>query len=154
MTSVDEYLDHAKTATRAKSDRELSKLLGVVPGTVSQIRTKRIWPSDDLMVRIAQAANLDPEQALVDLNIWRTSGPARSIYERLAKALAAAAIAGLFILPGQPKTALSAEITPPASGNLSSNSIRYRTFRRLAGQWLRRLRATGLTLHPGIAAIP
>jgi transcriptional regulator with XRE-family HTH domain len=99
MLSVDDYLDAARAATKSKSDRELSKLLGVSSGTVSQIRTKRIWPGDDLILRIAEAGNLDPEQALIDLNIWRNEGPARAFYERLSKTIAAAALALAAIIP-------------------------------------------------------
>lgn len=131
MITVDEYLDRAKRHTGTQSDRQLSIFLGVVPGTISQIRTKRTWPSDDLMLKIADAANMDAEQALIDLNIWRNEGPARAIYERLARAMTAACLALFLIFAGQPEPALANGYSENPSETLQGNSIRYHRFKTL-----------------------
>lgn len=131
MLTIDDYIDRAKSANGLKADMALGRLLGVSHGTISQMRTKRIWPGDDLMVRIAEAANMDPEQALIDLNIWRNEGPARAIYERMARAAAAACLALFLIFAGQPEPALANGYSENPSETLQGNSIRYHRFKTL-----------------------
>jgi len=74
MRTIDTYLDEARTHTGAKSDRALCRHLGVDPSMISTLRTKRAWPSDELMVKIAAAAGLPEDTALLDLSAWRTYG--------------------------------------------------------------------------------
>ena len=73
MLTVDEYLDKAAHNLGVKSDSQLAKHLGVNRSMISQIRTKRAWPSDATMIKIAHLADEDEEEALLSLNIWRNS---------------------------------------------------------------------------------
>lgn len=111
--TLDDYLDAAIERTGLKSGRDLCKHLGLSSSVASFWRTRRTWPRDDVMVRIAELAGEDPTQALLDLNSWRTEGEARAIYEELARkiagtaaTLAAALLAGhLYVSDAQAKTA-------------------------------------------------
>jgi transcriptional regulator with XRE-family HTH domain len=129
MPTVDDYLDRAKDAAGINSDRALSQALGVSHGSVSQIRTKRAWPSDELMIRLADLAGMDRGQALLDLNIWRSDGVARSIYKRLARAVAAALLVYALAFSGQPNPAQAASYSATTSAHVQPNTIRYRRFR-------------------------
>lgn len=92
MKTVDDYMDAARSRLALPSDRALSKALGVGFTAPNQWRTRRAWPADDTMVRLAELAGADPAQALLDLNQWRNQSPAvRSVYERIAARIAATA---------------------------------------------------------------
>lgn len=102
MLSIDEYLDKAKHTQKLKSDRQLSAALGVKGSYITFYRTKRSWPSDALMIKIAELANEDPQEALLNLNIWRNAdSAAASMYSNLLDKLKIAAmlcLAGGFIV--------------------------------------------------------
>ena len=110
MPTVDEYLDRAKAQLNTASDRHLSKHLGFVGPAVSQWRTKRAWPSDEAMLKLAELAGVTPEQALADLNTWRAkSDQVQAVYAAIAKKIGAAAAAFIvFVL---------ANIVDPAHAN-------------------------------------
>lgn len=90
MRTVDEYLDHAKKRGDITSDRQLGRILGVGPGTVTQYRTKRIWPAEAVMIKLADICGLDPVQALMHLGQWKTDGDVKKAYEKAEMLLALA----------------------------------------------------------------
>ena len=110
MRTIDEYLDAAVINLKLRSDRALSVQLGLSPGSVNHFRMKKAWPSDATMIKIATLADEDPEEALLNLNIWRnTDSAAGSMYSRLLDKLKFAAMlciamafitAGIVALPG------------------------------------------------------
>lgn len=121
MRTVDEYADLAKNAQGFRSDRELGRALGYKGNTVSYWRQKKAWPSDDTMLQLAELAGIEPGEALIDLNIWRSSGRARSIYQRMAMT-AAGLIIGLVV--STYGTATKAE----QGFNLDGQNIHYARF--------------------------
>lgn len=94
MHTLDEYIDRAVERT-GLTDRQLGIFLGKGRATVSHWRCKRTWPADGTMIALAEVAGMDPEQALIDLNIWRSTGETRRIYQRLADHLAGSTAAAL-----------------------------------------------------------
>lgn len=100
MQSVEAYMDAAKAAHGIRSDRELGRRVGVGPTAPTNWRTKKAWPADATMLRLADLAGIDPAEALMDLNKWRADSPTvKSVYERIAHRLAGA-IAALAIIGG------------------------------------------------------
>lgn len=83
MLTVDDYVDIAKRLRNLKSDNALAKQMGLTSPTVSGWRNKRAWPTDATMVKLAHLAKMDPKQALVHLNIWRTDGEANQLYREI-----------------------------------------------------------------------
>lgn len=75
MITLDKYLGTAKAARSFSSDRQLAEALGLNATAVNGWRKRRAWPSDDSAVKVAELAGLDPEAALIDLNIWRAKTP-------------------------------------------------------------------------------
>jgi hypothetical protein len=94
MRTIQDYLTLAKARTGASSDRKLAMLLGIAPTTLFHIQRGRNWPSDELMIRLAMLAGIEPQIALLDLCIWRTEkGLARSTYIEIARRLGRSASA-------------------------------------------------------------
>lgn len=118
MHTVDQYID-AACQRKGFTDRQLGKYLGKSHATVCHWRTKRSWPSDDTMIALAEVAGMDIDQALLDLNTWRATGPARAAYERIASRLAVAAFAIFFVM-GHGKTAPAQSLT---AGNVPFGAI-------------------------------
>lgn len=86
MLNIDDYMDVAKKRQGFTSNRQLSATLGLNPNSASHFVTRRAWPSDEVMVKLAELAGLDPLQALIDLNLWRQQSPqVRNIYASLSK---------------------------------------------------------------------
>ena len=83
MRTVDFYLDLAREKRRFTSDLALDRALGLKPGATCSYRIKRSWPSDETIIKIAEIAELDPKEALLDLNIWRAEGNAVLFYQML-----------------------------------------------------------------------
>ena len=84
MLTVDEYCDKAKKRNDIKSDRKLAEALSIAHTSLNQYRTKRAWPSDNTMIKLAKLAGLDPTQSLLYLSAWRTTGEALELYKELA----------------------------------------------------------------------
>ena len=93
MRDINTYLDAAKERTNSPSDRKLSLLIGLAPGALNHYRTGRAHPDDDTMTKLAALAGMDPQAALLDLNIWRSEGLAKSAYIELARRLGRTAAA-------------------------------------------------------------
>jgi len=92
-----EYLNDARLYSHAKSDRDLSRKLGVSQTVITNYRTDRAWPSDENMVKIALLGRHDPADALLDLKQWSVPEPALSIYKEIAKKLHATAAVFLLV---------------------------------------------------------
>lgn len=103
MLTIDDYLDRAKHNHNLKSDRRLGDMIGVKGSYISHFRTKRAWPSDAVMMKIAELAEEDEQEALLNLNIWRNSDTiAASIYTQIMDKLKSAALlaVGIVVLGG------------------------------------------------------
>lgn len=70
--TIDDYIDLAIAKQNFTSERELGRALGFKGNPVNHWRTKRAWPADPTMVRLAHLAGVDPIWALIELNIWRS----------------------------------------------------------------------------------
>ena len=92
--TIDTYINDAKRALGLKSDRELDRWLGFKGPAVSAWRTRRAWPADDTMIRVAEAGGNDPRLAVCYLHQWSAATPkVRAVYRAIADAVAKTAAA-------------------------------------------------------------
>ncbi|WP_298334152.1 hypothetical protein [Asticcacaulis sp.] len=129
MRSIDDYLDAAKQRNNIPSDNQLCKAIGVSSPVVSCMRTRRNWPSDATMLRIAELAGVDPAEALIDLSIWRNGddGRVQLVWAELKKKLTPiAAMLCLFmgLSAALPSPAKAADITCANLVIMENNSPR------------------------------
>lgn len=94
---IDQFLDHVKDQANVTSDRRLSELCKMGTSTVNGYRKRGLLPSDETMLKLAKLAEFDPDDALLLLNIWRTTGKAKARYSAMLARRTATAI-GLLIL--------------------------------------------------------
>lgn len=135
MRSIDDYLDMAKEKQGVTSDTKLGKLIGISSPVMSGMRTRRNWPSDPTMVRIAELAGVDPAEALIDLSIWRngSNGRVQLVWAELKKKLTP--IAAMLCLFMGLSNALPHEAQ--ARDALSVASISYGKYcRRIMRRWI------------------
>ena len=92
MQTIDFYIKTAKERAKISSDRKLSAMLLLPSNAVSGYKNKGVLPSDETMVRLARIAHISPEQALMDLNIWRSEGQSKVFYSKIAKMIEKAAV--------------------------------------------------------------
>lgn len=90
MLAIDNYLDAAIARHYLRGDRHLALTLGLAGTAVNAWRTRRTWPEDATMVRLAALAGFDAKVALIDLNTWRAKSPVvRELYQAVRQALPA-----------------------------------------------------------------
>jgi hypothetical protein len=88
--SIDAYLDSAIRRQQLSSDRELARRLGFTSNPVTAYRTRRAWPDDHTMLRLARLGGHNEARALLHLNMWRSDlAEVRAIYMTLADRIAA-----------------------------------------------------------------
>jgi transcriptional regulator with XRE-family HTH domain len=73
MRTVDTYIAAALELQGIPSDRQLAVRLGLSQQTVNHWRTKRTWPSDETMVKLAELAQMDIAQAPLRLKSMAVS---------------------------------------------------------------------------------
>ena len=83
--SINEFLNNLKIITKAQSDRQLAIKLGVSHSTIAAYRKKRAHPSDATILHMAKLAKIEPNEALLMLNIWRCEGEPKRHYMAMLK---------------------------------------------------------------------
>ena len=96
MRNIFDYIEAAKSRQDFRSLRRLAKELEMGHSALLKMRDGEMFPADDKMVRLAELAGADVQEALLNLNIWRSKSPmARARYQDLKRSLARTAGAGL-----------------------------------------------------------
>ncbi len=83
---IEWYLERAKSVSGIKSNRKLGAELGISEGAMSHFKTRRVFPSDETMIRLARLAEVDDLVALMDLHIWKAENDdTRAAYTQILK---------------------------------------------------------------------
>ncbi len=85
---LQEYLDRARSRLGISSDAKLARALSIDPTAVSAYRRNIAFPLPETMLLLAQLAEVNPAEAMLDVAAWRCSrGETRKIYEGIKKQL-------------------------------------------------------------------
>jgi hypothetical protein len=107
MRNLAWYIDTAKSISGCSSDRKLSQLLKMAPNWVATARKRPMFPTDETMINLAKIADIPLHTALLDLNIWRSTGKAKAVYQRLAEVAQTASLtAFIFFITALPASAM------------------------------------------------
>lgn len=107
---------------------QLSRAVGREASYFSQVKAGRQRLDPDMMVRLAEVAGLDPEQAVIDFGLMWSRGAARPVIEGIARKLGKTAAAALFgLVLSQLGVSLTNEVqaAPHLADGPASGSIHY-----------------------------
>ncbi len=79
----------------------LARELGLDKSSVSQFINGKAVPSEETMIKLAELAGLPKEEALIDLNLWRSKNdPKRhEIWQRISKMVGCLLLLIICLLP-------------------------------------------------------
>jgi transcriptional regulator with XRE-family HTH domain len=69
---IEDLLDRAKKSANIESDYALAKVLGISPGNLSNIRTGKSHPSNEVAVKLATLAKIEEMQVIASIE-YRTA---------------------------------------------------------------------------------
>lgn len=106
MKSFTDYAEKAIKRYGLTGYNNLARELELNKATISFFRSGKALPSETTMIKLAELAGLPKEEALIDLNLWRSKDKPelQKIWLRLSKMIGcfAAPILYLSELPGLP----------------------------------------------------
>lgn len=88
--NISSLLEQAREKSGATSGRSLARAIGLTHTEVRRLLSGQCLPSEDTMLSIASVAGVPEDEALLLLNIWRSTGRVSAIYGKLHKGLIAA----------------------------------------------------------------
>lgn len=95
MKKFNDYMQLAIDRQKLKGNNHLARELGLTTGAISILHNGKSLPSEETMVKLAELAGLPKEEALIDLNLWRSKDKpeVQKIWQRLSKMI------GCYTLP-------------------------------------------------------
>lgn len=96
------FSDYAKIAINRhglRGNNALAKEIGVTSAGFSHFNTGKTLPAESTMIKLAELAGLPKEEALIDLNLWRSAAQPeiQNVWIRLAKMIQKTNFLPLFI---------------------------------------------------------
>lgn len=87
MKSFDEYTTRAINRYGLAGNNALARELGVNKSSISQMSAGKIYPAESTMIKLAELAGLPKEEALIDLNMWRSKDKPelQKVWQRISK---------------------------------------------------------------------
>lgn len=94
-----EFTDYAEAAIKRfglSGYNNLARELGITKSTMSHFRSGKITPSEETFLKIVELAGLPKEEALIDLNLWRSKNKPelQKVWQRLSKMIVKICLTG------------------------------------------------------------
>lgn len=105
----------------------LAREIGIKKSSMSALRAGKTCPTEENMIRLAELAGMPKEEALIDLNLWRSKDKpeVQKIWQRLSKMIGCLLMVfGFSILA---KSAQCQELTPEFANTFQSINQHYAT---------------------------
>ena len=98
MRNFNDYAEKAIERFGLSGYNNLAREIGITKCVMSQFRHGKSTPSEETFLKIVELAGMPKEEALIDLNLWRSKNdPTRhEIWKRIAKMIGCAFIFSLF----------------------------------------------------------
>ncbi len=95
MRKVQDYISEARKKKGIYSNNKLASAIGLTGPAIVNIVKNKALPAEETILKLAELADIPPEEALLDLSIWRAKSPeAKSTWENIKKLLNTAAMTG------------------------------------------------------------
>lgn len=87
MKSFTDYAEKAIARYGLTGYNNLAREIGITKCSMSNFRNGKVTPSEDTFLKIVELAGLPKEEALIDLNLWRSKDKPelQKIWQRLSK---------------------------------------------------------------------
>lgn len=87
MKNFNDYAEKAISRYSLTGYNNLARELNLNKSTISFFRAGKALPSEETMIKLAELAGLPKEEALIDLNLWRSKNnpEVQKIWQRLSK---------------------------------------------------------------------
>lgn len=98
MRTFQDYVSEAQQKNDIHSLSKLAQMIGISKNSMSVMYKKQTLPGEATILKLAELAGIPPEEALIDLQIWKAKSPeAKSIWERMRNMIISLCIA-LFVI--------------------------------------------------------
>ncbi|MEI3545906.1 MAG: helix-turn-helix domain-containing protein [Alphaproteobacteria bacterium] len=99
--NFNEYAEKAIVRYGLTGYNNLARELGMTKSSISMLRSGKNVPSEETMIKLAELAGLPKEEALIDLNLWRSKNdPKRhEIWLRISKMVGCLLLLIICLLP-------------------------------------------------------
>lgn len=103
MKNFSDYANIAINRHGLRGNNALAKMLCITSAGMSHLNTGKTLPTESTMIKLAELAGLPKEEALIDLNLWRSekNPEIKAIWIRLSKMISKCLIFAIFTLSGQ-----------------------------------------------------
>lgn len=99
MRDFKNYVERAKKNQDLTSDAKLAQRIKITGASLSNMINKKISPSEETLIKIADLAGISREEALLDLSIWRAkSEDVKNTWEKIRELLKIAAMSLIIII--------------------------------------------------------
>ena len=100
MMDFNQYTQKAINRFGLRGQNAVARELNITTASMSNFMSGKILPSEETMIKLAELAGCPKEEALIDLNLWRSQNdPARlAIWQRIAKKFTLAVVATLITI--------------------------------------------------------
>lgn len=87
MRSFTDYTEKAIVRFGLTGYNNLAREIGITKASMSMFRSGKALPSEETFLKIVELAGLPKEEALIDLNLWRSKDKpeVQKIWQRLSK---------------------------------------------------------------------
>lgn len=84
MRTFQDYVFEARRKQEIYSNEKLAKAIGIAGPSLSVMFNNKTLPAEETILKLAELADIPPEEALIDLQIWKAKSPeAKSVWEKL-----------------------------------------------------------------------
>ena len=99
MNTLKDYTDKIVVRYNLRGQNAAAKEIGISGASLSMFLAGKALPSEETMLKIADLAGMPKEEALIDLNLWRSSNnpEVAKIWQRMAKMINPAMVVFAFI---------------------------------------------------------
>ncbi len=98
MRNFNDYAEKAIVRFNLTGYNNLARELNLNKATVSYFRSGKALPSEVTMIKLAELAGMPKEEALIDLNLWRSKNnpELQKIWQRLSKMIGVSLLCWLY----------------------------------------------------------
>ena len=87
MKNFTDYAEKAIVRYNLTGYNNLAREIGITKASMSALRAGKTIPADSTMIKLAELAGMPKEEALIDLNLWRSKDKPelQKVWQRLSK---------------------------------------------------------------------